>query len=527
MKTTDIFSPLTAKALNENLYKQFNVKINFDKYSREQLEDARNKYRSKLFTQESQANFNDLLNNESYQRDKYVLNVLNTRIKEMLGEGKKVDRMVKHIEKSEKASGKSAKKASDIAWATANKRGKLDNKNKKVKEAWDDDDDDVEELTLKESAGYDIVDQLVRKFNMEISGDSAVPLEVRSPGTRVWTRGDGTRYKDPGQIILDPYKKDKWKSEKPVEKFWAWVKHIPGVKDGGQISGEFGSDSSEGFVIFKNLYLSLAANIPAVSWGSASRYKNKKSVWRHSSKDVKEAWDDDDDDVARADQELKRMGKKPIKAAKIDPDKDKIKRTRRDREEENEIDESQKGKSKMKKSVKEHHDLMHKAYQQYIAEGIAIYLAEDEEGKAKAITSAADMVNDFTSWMQRVGNYQTKSMIELADNIRANFGMQEAETFKSSVGTALNGALDALTNAREQINNAVAVLAGEAPEAEPMGQVPSMDSEMDMSSPDQMNSPGVDEFGASDAASGGPETTGRLRRESIERGNRLMKILGS
>jgi hypothetical protein len=54
-----------------------------------------------------------------------------------------------------------------------------------------------------------------------------------------------------------------------------------------------------------------------------------------------------------------------------------------------------------------------------------------------------------------------------------------------------------------------------------------MDSEMDMSSPVQMNSPSVDEFGASDAAAGGPETTGRLRRESIERGNRLMKILGS
>jgi hypothetical protein len=46
-------------------------------------------------------------------------------------EGAKVDRMVKHIEKSERDSGKSKEKASDIAWATANKRGMLDNKNKK------------------------------------------------------------------------------------------------------------------------------------------------------------------------------------------------------------------------------------------------------------------------------------------------------------------------------------------------------------------------------------------------------------
>jgi hypothetical protein len=52
-----------------------------------------------------------------------------------LAEGAKVDRMVKHIEKSERKLGKSKEKASDIAWATANKRGMLDNKNKKkVKE---------------------------------------------------------------------------------------------------------------------------------------------------------------------------------------------------------------------------------------------------------------------------------------------------------------------------------------------------------------------------------------------------------
>jgi hypothetical protein len=54
---------------------------------------------------------------------------------ESVEEGAKVDRMVKHIEKSEKKLGKSKEEAQDIAWATANKRGMLDNKNKKkVKE---------------------------------------------------------------------------------------------------------------------------------------------------------------------------------------------------------------------------------------------------------------------------------------------------------------------------------------------------------------------------------------------------------
>ena len=51
--------------------------------------------------------------------------------KQTAQEGAKVDRMVKHIAKSEREAGKSKKDAESIAWATANKRGYLDNKNKK------------------------------------------------------------------------------------------------------------------------------------------------------------------------------------------------------------------------------------------------------------------------------------------------------------------------------------------------------------------------------------------------------------
>ena len=403
MKSFDLNRPITAAALNENMYKQFNVKIDFNKYDREQLENYRNLLRSKVHATETQANFNDLLTNETYQKDKYMLGVLNTKIKEMLGEGAKVDRMVKHIKKSEKAMGKSDKKATDIAWATANKRGMLDNKNKKTNEA------------LK--GGQKKLDQ---NHNNKLDSDDFAKLRAKKKtkeGTEETTMKKTMEAKKKGDGNLA-------NNAKPYDK----------VTRGDVIAGRLGKDEMGG---------------------------------------------------------------------------------------------------KKKKKVKES-ELVHRAYQQFIAEGIANYIAEDEEGKAKSITAAADMVNDFTSWMQRVGNYQTKSMIELADNIRANFGMQEAETFKASVGTALEGALSALTSAREEINNAVAVLAGEAPAEEPMG----MDAGMpDQEAPDEfagfeeaptddMNMP-ADEFGASDAAAGGPETTGRMKRESIERGNRLMKILGS
>jgi len=48
-----------------------------------------------------------------------------------VAEGKKVDRMVQHIKKSEIKAGESPEEAENIAWATVNKRGYLDNKNKK------------------------------------------------------------------------------------------------------------------------------------------------------------------------------------------------------------------------------------------------------------------------------------------------------------------------------------------------------------------------------------------------------------
>jgi hypothetical protein len=144
-------------------------------------------------------------------------------------------------------------------------------------------------------------------------------------------------------------------------------------------------------------------------------------------------------------------------------------------------------------------------------------LSEDEEGKAKAITAAGDMVNDFTSWMQRVGQYQTKSMIELADAIKADFGPNEAEAFKAAVAPALSATLEVLTQQREAISGAVAALAGGAAPEQPMGMEPEMPAEpgMDMSAPDEMNpAPAGDEFGAADAAAGGAETSGRAMREN-------------
>ena len=184
-----------------------------------------------------------------------------------------------------------------------------------------------------------------------------------------------------------------------------------------------------------------------------------------------------------------------------------------------EAEKEAKAKVKDKKPMKES---QFKHNVRFVNESLQFLLQEDEEGKAKAITAAGDMVNDYTSWMQRVGQYQTKTMIELADAIKADFGAQEAEAFKAAVGPALSATLEVLTQQREAVSNAVAVLAGEATPDAAMGMEPGMgdmdqaplEPGMDMAAPDEMNPEvGGDEFGAADAAAG-DGTTGRAMRES-------------
>ena len=73
------------------------------------------------------------LPDEEQEKDRVVARALLQALTGGQGveEGAKVDRMVKHIAKSERKLGKSKEEAENIAWATANKRGMLDNKNKK------------------------------------------------------------------------------------------------------------------------------------------------------------------------------------------------------------------------------------------------------------------------------------------------------------------------------------------------------------------------------------------------------------
>ena len=447
MKTNIFFNAPDSAKLNENFAKQFGGKVNLDKYTREQLEDMRNKLRTRVFQQEGSAGYNDLLTNETYQKDQAMLQLLNTRIKEMLGEDIKQLRD-KMVELSEAKKG--VRDIKHVKKAKGTKPDFLDmdkdgDKKEPMKKA-------VADKKVKEAAKPDFLD-------MDKDGDKKEPMKKAVADKKV---------KEGFPTVADA--KARYEKEKTTGKF----------------DKKTNPQNPSGTIYTKKHTKADAEPDKKVKEDMDSESKTDKSKLPSMS-------------------HIKKMckdGKSVKEICKMHPNCDQT--------------ELKKMVADCKKKIVKENTFKHNV--RVVNESLAFLIKEDEEGKAKAITAASDMVNDFTSWMQRVGQYQTKAIIELSDAIRADFGQAEAEAFKQSVGPALSATLETLTTQREAISNAVAVLAGEevAPEDQ-MGMEPGMDMEpgMEPTEPDMMNAPEMgDEFGASDAAAGGAEPSGREMRES-------------
>ena len=82
MNIREISKPVTAKSLNESLAKKFGQRVDLEKFTLEQLQDARNKIRTKVFQVETNESFDSVVKNESYQKSKLFLDVLNAAISE-------------------------------------------------------------------------------------------------------------------------------------------------------------------------------------------------------------------------------------------------------------------------------------------------------------------------------------------------------------------------------------------------------------------------------------------------------------
>lgn len=82
MNIREINKPVTAASLNESLAKRFGKRIALETFTLEQLQDARNKLRTKISQVETNESFDTVSTSETYQKNKLFLDVLNAEISE-------------------------------------------------------------------------------------------------------------------------------------------------------------------------------------------------------------------------------------------------------------------------------------------------------------------------------------------------------------------------------------------------------------------------------------------------------------
>ena len=166
-------------------------------------------------------------------------------------------------------------------------------------------------------------------------------------------------------------------------------------------------------------------------------------------------------------------------------------------------------------------------------------LNEGEIQQASAIVTAKTMVDRVGRWIEELSGMENDTLLQLGDSIRDEMSAELAKTFISTCAPAIQQALEGLKQTRETLASGVRTLTGEEQAAGMLGgeEPPAPGGEEDFFGPsgeDAMNAGSeeggleaepTDEFAAAEPAAGGAEAAGRMKRESVEYSNNLLKVL--
>ena len=165
-------------------------------------------------------------------------------------------------------------------------------------------------------------------------------------------------------------------------------------------------------------------------------------------------------------------------------------------------------KEPMKKAAK---DKKEKAKESVVREG-----AEDQ---AEIVMAAKDMVDRVTGWMEDTAEMKTESMLDLADAIRDEMGVDQSNQYVETIKASLDELYTSMESTRAALSSGVSMLTGEGEMMPPMGAEDpdaAMEPTIDMDDAEGVVPPADDEFAAAPAAAGGEEPAGRETRESVE-----------
>lgn len=170
MQINDFSKPLTSKSLNESLAKQFGCNINLAEFTDGQLQDARNKLRTKLSQFEVSESFDGITSNHEYQKTRMFLDVINQEIfeREMSpSEISKENQIKQKVDKSsmkkdmQKQYGK--EKGKEVYFATIRKRAMSES----VPESWI--ESAISRITLGECDTDELKSELKVRYDLSES----------------------------------------------------------------------------------------------------------------------------------------------------------------------------------------------------------------------------------------------------------------------------------------------------------------------------------------------------------------------
>lgn len=141
-------------------------------------------------------------------------------------------------------------------------------------------------------------------------------------------------------------------------------------------------------------------------------------------------------------------------------------------------------------------------------------LQEGEVDQAQVVLAAQDMVDQVQKMIENMSDLKVKELPALTDGIRGQMGADQAQSFSSAAGAALDSLVGALTTAKEELNSATGILTGEemsVPGEDDMDMDMGMDAELDVDA--GLDDMGGDDIDAEMDALDAPE--GDLGRERI------------
>jgi hypothetical protein len=154
-----------------------------------------------------------------------------------------------------------------------------------------------------------------------------------------------------------------------------------------------------------------------------------------------------------------------------------------------------------------------------VLEGIKTVMAENsvnesELDQAEVLLAAKNMADDLQKMAENLASMQVEELMSITNAMKEEVGTAEADTFNASAEAAIGSALEAVKTANAQVNDAVLVAQGQAPETD-MGMEEPMDAPMEpeMGMDAELDDAPADDFEGADAASAETDEEGREMKE--------------